>query len=480
MSVRVRFAPSPSGYLHIGGARSALFAWLWARSQGGQFIVRVEDTDADRSSAESVHAILGGLRWLGLDWDEGPEVGGPHGPYFQSERKALYRRYAEQLVAEGKAYRCYCSKEELAALREEHARKNPKEPFRYPGIWRDRTDWPNNQPYVIRFRSPKTGSVAFRDRVFGLIETPNSEQVDFVILRSGGLPLYSLACTVDDHLMGMTLVTRGREHIGSTPPQLLLYEALGFPPPEFAHLPLMLSPDGQKLSKRHAAVSVEEYRDRGYTAGGVANYLARFGWSFGDQEIFTRQELVELFDWSRLGKSDGKFDPKKFADVAFEHLKEPRLLSGADYAEAVLPWLSKRGLSVENAQRLEAAVETIRPRAKTLEDAAFALDYYFRSPPEFDEKAAQKFLVAGASPLLAELAGVVGAVEPFEEAPLESAVQAWVEQRGLAMKDFAQAARVALTGRKASPGLYQVMAALGRRQSVARLQAGSARAASAG
>jgi glutamyl-tRNA synthetase len=478
MSVRVRFAPSPSGYLHIGGARSALFAWLWARSQGGEFLVRIEDTDAERSTEESVRAMLGSLRWLGLNWDEGPGVGGPHAPYFQSQRKDIYKKYADQLVEEGKAYRCYCTKEELDALREAHVRTGSKDAFRYPGVWRDRRDWPANAPYVIRFKSPEHGSTAFRDKVFGVIETPNREQGDFVIVRSDGFPLYNFSCVIDDTLMGITLVSRGREHIGSTPPQLLLYAALGFQVPEFAHLPLMLSPDGEKLSKRHAAVSVEEYRERGYTPDGVLNYLVRFGWSHGDQEIFQREELVSLFSWDHVNKADGRFDPKKFADVAFEHLKEPRLLSTSAYAEAVRPWLAKRGLEPSSAPQLEAAIETIRPRAHTLVEAADALDYYFRAEPEMDGAAA-KFLVPAAAPLLAELETRLGVVAAWDEKSVEASVETWVAERGLSMKDFAQAARVALTGRKASPGLFQVMAVLGREVTLARLHAASERAASA-
>jgi glutamyl-tRNA synthetase len=288
-------------------------------------------------------------------------------------------------------------------------------------------------------------------------------------MRSDGMPLYNFAAVVDDHLMGMTLVARGRDHIGSTPPQILLYQALGWEPPEFAHLPMMLSPKGEKLSKRHAAVGVQDYRARGYTPGGVLNYLVRFGWSLGDQEIFSLEQLVQVFDFDRVGKSDGKFDAKKFEDVAFEHLKRPDLTSEAQYAEWVVPFLKERGIAEVDAGRLGPAIETIRPRARTLVDAADALDFYFREPPQLDEQAAKKFLVPDAAPALDTLRELCRSVEPFSVPALEEAVRAWVERDGIKMKDVAQPARVALTGRKASPGLFEVMVVLGRDTTVARL-----------
>ncbi|MBM4362645.1 MAG: glutamate--tRNA ligase, partial [Deltaproteobacteria bacterium] len=283
---RVRFAPSPSGYLHIGGARTALFNWLWARSQGGSFLLRIEDTDQERSSLDSVRAVLDALRWLGLDWDEGPEVGGPHGSYFQSERRAQYREHAERLIAEGKAYRCDLTREELDQLRADFKAKNPKGEWVYRGPLREDVD--PSRPHVIRFRTPRDGATDFRDRVFGPVSTPHSEIGDFVLMRSDGFPLYNFAAVVDDHAMGITLVGRGRDHLGNTPQQILIYRALGWEPPEFAHLPLMLSASGEKLSKRNASVAVQDYRERGYTPMGVLNYLCRFGWSHGDQELFSR------------------------------------------------------------------------------------------------------------------------------------------------------------------------------------------------
>jgi glutamyl-tRNA synthetase len=468
----VRFAPSPSGYLHIGGARTALFNWLWARNQGGQFILRVEDTDQDRSSLDSVSAILDALKWLGLDWDEGPEVGGPYGSYFQSERKPLYREATERLIREGKAYRCYCTKEELDRAREQLKARNPKAQFVYPGTCRDRKDQPD-LPYVVRFKAPRDGSTDFVDKVFGEVRTPNNAQQDFVLVRTDGYPLYNLAATIDDHEMGITLVARGRDHIGNTPQQVMLYQAFGWQPPEFAHLPMMLSPKGEKLSKRHASVAVQDYRDRGYTAMGVLNYLVRFGWSSGDKEIFSRDELIRLFGWDAVNKSDGKFDEKKFADVAFEHLKNAELTSLSDYARWVRPFLAQRGIADPPEDLLLRAIPGIRERGKTLADAAHHLDFYFREPPELDEKARQKFLTADAGAHLAALIPVYEGCSEWNAQALEAALQAWLEQTGRQLKDVAQAARVALTGRSASPPLFDVMVVLGRERSLSRLARGA-------
>ena len=470
MSVRVRFAPSPSGYLHIGGARTALFNWLWARRQGGKFIVRVEDTDQERSSVESVRAILDALRWLGLDWDEGPEREGAHGPYYQSERRARYREIANRMVEQGTAYRCYATKEELDAARAEVKARDPKAQFVYPGWWRDRTDWPSDRPYVIRFKSPQEGATDFRDLVFEKVTTPNSQLQDFVIMRSDGFPLYNLACVVDDHDMEMSLVARGRDHIGNTPQQVLIYRALGWEPPQFAHLPMMLSPKGDKLSKRHAAVGVQDYQERGYTPMGVLNYLVRFGWSYGDREIFSREELVELFGWDRVSKSDGKFDEKKFIDVNFEHLKDPRLTDAETYASAVVPFLQSRGLVSPQREVIQEALPHIRERARTLVEAAEALDYFFREPPSIDEKAKQKFLTPVAAPHLRALADLLEATAEWSATPLEERFRQWIEAEGLKMKDVAQPARVALTGRTASPPLFDVMVVLGKQRSLARLR----------
>lgn len=475
MTVRVRFAPSPSGYLHVGGARTALFNWLWARKLGGTFIVRVEDSDQERSSLDSVKAVLDALRWLGLDWDEGPQVEGPHAPYFQSERRELYRATCEELIRSGAAYRCTCTKEELEVARQEALAKNPKQPFRYPGTCREKASDPS-KPHVVRFKSPSAGSTDFVDKVFGKISTPNDSLYDFVILRGDGFPIYNLGCVVDDHAMDITLVGRGRDHIGNTPQQVLLYQALGWDVPEFAHLPLMLSKKGEKLSKRHASVAVQDYRDRGFTPNGVLNYLVRFGWSFGDQEIFTRDQLIQAFSWDSVGRSDGKFDEDKFADVAFEHLKNEELCSLEQYGEWVTPFLEARGIQSSDPETVRAALKSVRLRARNLIDAANALDFFFREPPELDEKAATKFLTQAAAPLLTSVVEAIREAGSFDETTLEKAVVDLCDRNQLKMKDVAQPIRVALTGRSASPGLYEVMVVLGKERTLARLDRAAQRA----
>ncbi len=467
---RVRFAPSPTGYLHIGGVRTALFNWLWARKTKGVFVLRIEDTDQERSTDESVRVILDSLNWLGLTWDEGPGVGGPHGPYTQMERLALYREHAEDLIRTGKAYRCYCTKDELDAQRAALKARDPKAQFRYPGTCRARTDQPD-LPFVVRFKVPESGAVTYVDKVFGEVTTPNAAQQDFVLIRSDGVPLYNFGAVVDDMTMGITLVGRGREHMINTPPQILLYEAFHAPVPAFAHLPLMLSPSGEKLAKRHAAVSVGEYRDQGYSPRAVLNYLARFGWSHGDQEVFSIDELTLAFDWEGCNRSDGKFDAKKFLAINQEHLKSPALMPTAEYVDRLLPFLAARGFANVDRARVTEAVPMIRERATTFADAADRLDFVFRDPPAVDSAAAAKFLVPGNLALLKDVAGMLAAVEPWTPQAIEQRFQAWLTERSLAIKDVAQAARVALTGRTASPGLFDVMAVLGKERTQARLTA---------
>jgi glutamyl-tRNA synthetase len=476
---RLRFAPSPTGYLHIGGVRTALFNWLWARKTGGTFVLRIEDTDQERSTPENEQIILRELRWLGLTWDEGPETGGEHGPYRQMERLPLYREFADKLIQSHAAYRCYCTKEDLEAQREALKAKDPKATFRYPGTCRDKTAPPRpDAPWVLRFRAPSSGAVTYKDLVFGEVTTPNSAQQDAVLMRSDGVPLYNLGAVIDDITMGITLVARGRDHMINTPPQILLYEALGYEKPAFAHLPMMLAPDGQKLSKRHGAVSVGDYRERGIPPAALLNYLVRFGWSYGDEEVFSLADLVEKFDWERCGKGDGKFDAKKLAAIAFEHLKNPALMTLEQYADGAAPFLEKReGLGAIDRGLLMRALPLVRERAQTWADAAVALDYFFREPPELDEKAAKKFLVPEKAGRLAGFREVVASADPFTTAELEARASAWLAKEGIELKDVAQPARVALTGRSASPGLYEVMEVLGKERSLARLDRAIARLA---
>lgn len=472
MSVRVRFAPSPTGFLHLGGARSALYNWLWARQQGGSFILRVEDTDQERNTEASVQAIFDSMRWLGLDWDEGPEVGGDHGPYFQSERLDIYQQYAQKLIDAGAAYRCYCTKDELAAARTAHKQRTGSEHgFKYPGTCRERTDAPD-LPHVVRMKVPTTGSTAWEDRIKGRIEVAHDTLQDVVMMRANGVPLYNLSAAVDDLTMGVTLVGRGDDHMINTPVQILILQALGGDVPEFAHMPTILAPSGEKLSKRHAAVAVMDYAERGYLPDAVLNYLSRLGWSHGDQEIFTRDDLIAKFDWEHVGKTGAKYDEKKFIHVQASHM---RLLSVADLTERALPHVQARGLEVAGDDpRLAAAMALVQARAQTLPEAADMVDYFFRDPPQLDEKAAKKFLTPEHAPRLLQLAEVVEAVEPFEREPLEQAVNAFLTDNDIPLKALAQPARVALTGRKQSPGLYEVMEVLGRERSLGRLRSAAA------
>jgi glutamyl-tRNA synthetase len=476
-SPRLRFAPSPTGYLHIGGVRTALFNWLWARKTGGSFVLRIEDTDQERSTEESRKIILDSLRWLGIDWDEGPEKGGPHGPYTQMERLSLYKEMSERLIHEKKAYRCYCTKAELDAQREALKKKDPKAQFRYPGTCRNRTDEPA-LPFVVRFAMPEDGAVTYVDKVFGEVVTPNSAQQDFVLLRADGVPLYNFGAVVDDVTMGITLVARGRDHMVNTPPQILLYRAFGATVPEFAHLPMMLAPNGEKLSKRHGAVSVTEYRDSGYAPGAVLNYLVRFGWSSGDEEVFSVQDLIEKFDWAHCGKGDGKFDAKKFLAIEHEHLRSARLVPDEEYLERVTPFLRERGIEHPSPEKIRAALPSIRDRAHTFKEAADLLDFFLRDEPVMDAKAAEKALVPAAAKLLRGLIGALEEAPSWGEATLEEAIKDWAAREGIAFKDIAAPARVALTGRSASPGLHQVMFVLGKDASLARLARAATRAES--
>jgi glutamyl-tRNA synthetase len=472
--VRVRYAPSPTGYLHLGSVRTALFNWLWARHTGGTFILRVEDTDLERSTEASVQAIFDAMRWLELDWDEGPEVGGPNGPYFQTQRTEIYREFAERLIQKGRAYRCYCTKEDLAKARAEHkARTGSEQGFRYPGTCRNRSAEPDKE-YVVRLRTPESGVTGWNDLIKGPIAFDNSSQQDAVLLRHNGLPLYNMGAAVDDITMGVTLVARGDDHTINTPQQILIYEALGEPVPQFAHMPLILAPNGEKLSKRHAAVSVSDYRDLGYLPDGVLNYLVRLGWSHGDQEIFTRPELIEKFGWDHVGNTGAKYDLKKFQYVQANQL---RLRDAATLARLVRPFLERRGLPLpSDASKFETAVALVTPRAGTLAELADGLDYFLRDVPEPDPKAWAKFIVAAQTPRLEGLRAVLADAEPFEAAVLEAKVKVWLDAEQVELKDVAQPARVALTGRSNSPGLFEVIAVLGKARCLARLDAAIAAA----
>src|SRR5215208_239512 len=368
---RVRFAPSPTGYLHIGGARTALFNWLWARRHGGTFILRIEDTDQGRSTKEAEAAIFEGLRWLGLDWDEGPDIGGPHAPYFQMQRLDLYEAHAEKLVAEGKAFACYCTREELDAGRKRAEAE--KRQFRYPGTCRDKP-YDKSKPHVIRFRVPEHGATGWDDLVKGPISTPHETLQDEVILRSDRVPLYNFGAVVDDITMKVNLVGRGDDHVNNTARQILMYRALGYPVPAFAHFPMILGADKTRLSKRHGATNVTAYRDLGYLPEAVVNYLVRLGWSHGDQEIFSLEELVRVFDLKDVGATAGVFNPEKMAWVNHEWLKK---LPEEVLAAKALPYFRAAGLPAEDDAKLRHVVRVARDRLKTFGEYVQQFRYFF-------------------------------------------------------------------------------------------------------
>jgi glutamyl-tRNA synthetase len=484
--IRVRFAPSPTGYLHVGGARTALFNWLLARRQGGIFVLRIEDTDVERSSAEMVEGILDGMRWLGLDWDEGPGIGGPCAPYFQSGRLDRYRAMADRLVAGGHAYYCYCAPEELKAKRDAAERAG--------GAWRyDRTcaSLPASEiaareragrPRAVRVRVPD-GAIRFEDLVHGPIEVDGSHLDDFVVLRSDGHPTYHLSVVSDDVEMGITHVLRGDDHISNTPKQLLLYEAVGAPVPKFAHVPLILGPDKKRLSKRHGATSVMEYARQGYLPEAMVNFLALLGWSPGDdRELFARDELVAAFDMAGISGGNAVFNPEKLEWFNQQHLFR---LSPAELAVRLKPCFEEAGVwdpaYVDDRHAwFFAVLELIKPRAKRLPDFVVQGRFFFTDALEYDEAAVKKHLtVEGMGAHLNALSAALAQTPDFDPASIETAVRTVAESSGLRAAALIHAARVAVTGRSASPGLFEVMSLLGRDRTRSRLQAAGAMITSA-
>src|SRR5512146_470175 len=405
--VATRFAPSPTGELHIGGARTALFNWLYARRYGGKFILRIEDTDRERSTQEFVQAILDSMNWLGLSWDEGP--------FYQTERMDLYRREAERLLACGKAYRCICTPEELDRRREEM--KARKEKPRYDGRCRNLPpEAAEGKPCVVRFKTPAEGQTVVKDLLRGDVTFENGELDDLVLLRSEGTPTYNFVVVVDDAAMGITHVLRGDDHLNNTPKQLLIYEALGYPPPRFGHFPLIHGMEGGKMSKRDAETSVMKYRDMGYLPEAVVNYLARMGWGHGDQEIFSLEELQGLFSLEHVNLSPSRFDISKLLHLNAHYIKEadPEQLS-----HLLLPFLKTRGIDAAPSPRLTRVVQTLQERARTLVEMADAAVYYFREK-ETDPKAAAKFLTPEIAPVLEEIADAFSALPEFSSAAMEA------------------------------------------------------------
>jgi glutamyl-tRNA synthetase len=480
MSVRVRFAPSPTGHLHVGGARTALFNYLFARSRGGTFVLRIEDTDAERSTEESVGAILAGLRWLGLAWDEGPGAGGGHGPYFQAQRRDVYRRYADRLVASGHAYPCWCTAEELEARRGEQAARG--EDPKYDGRCRAVGEAERasrraaGEPHALRFALTGGDEVAWDDIVRGRVAFRRDVLDDFVLMRSDGLPTYNFACVVDDLEMRITHVVRGDDHISNTPRQLLIYGALGAAAPVFAHASMILGPDGKRLSKRHGATSVEAFGELGIVPEGMVNFLALLGWAYdGKQEIFTLAELEKVFTLEKVGANPAIFDTQKLEWVNAQHLKR---LDEAERVRRVVAYLASRGhdLEARPPEWWTAFVRALGDRVRTLADAETVGSFALREALEIEPDAwADLVAREGAGPRLSALAARLAADREFSLASLEATTRGLAAESGVKPADVITPARVALTGRKAAPGIFEVMALLGRERCVARLESAAAR-----
>ena len=465
--VRVRFAPSPTGFLHIGGVRTALFNWLFARQQKGVFILRIEDTDQSRSTDESIHAIIDGMKWVGLDWDEGP--------YRQTERMDLYHGHAMQLLERGHAYWCACTAEDLDARRKEAEAKGLSQ--KYDGRCRDRGLTNPAGDAALRFKAPQEGETVVDDLIKGKIVFDNAVQDDLIILRSNGYPTYNFSVVVDDALMSITHVVRGDDHLTNTPRQVPIFQALGFPPPQFGHLPMILGSDKARLSKRHGATSIMAYKDMGYLPDAMVNYLVRLGWSHGDQELFTREELIEKFSWKNVQTSAAVFNPEKLLWVNAEYIK---MSPPAQVAQALVPLLEAAGLREEvhavSDSGLEQLVVLVKERAKTLVEMVEWVKPYFGQAVTFDEAATKKFLTSAIAPILGKLLTRFEAYPVFSKQTWEKAFKQLVEEEGVKMGQLAQPVRVALTGRTASPGLFDVMEVLGRDRTLFRLRQGIERA----
>lgn len=460
-AVVTRFAPSPTGFLHIGGARTALFNLLYARHHGGTFRLRIEDTDRARSTQPAIDAILSGMRWLGLDWD-GEEV-------YQFARADRHAEVARTMVEHGHAYRCYLTQEELEAMRAEA--QAAKQPLRIRSPWRDRTDHPADKPYVVRLRAPTEGAVTIEDQVQGSVTVQNAELDDLVLLRSDGTPTYMLAVVVDDHDMGVTHVIRGDDHLNNAFRQLPIYRAMdaiegGWPDPVYAHIPLIHGSDGAKLSKRHGAVGIEAYRDDlGILPEALDNYLLRLGWGHGDAEIISRAEAIEWFDLAGVGKSPSRFDLKKLENLNGHYIR------AADDARLADLVAEKLGFDHDDTRRsiLLAAMPSLKPRAANLNELAAATAFLFAPRPLVVEDAAQPLLAGEAPALLRRLHTALDAVHNWDTETTEAAVRSVAEDAGVKLGQVAQPLRVALTGRKTSPGIFDVLVLLGRDESLARI-----------
>ncbi|HKU94321.1 MAG TPA: glutamate--tRNA ligase [Vineibacter sp.] len=465
MTVVTRFAPSPTGFLHIGGARTALFNWLYARRHGGTYLLRIEDTDRQRSTKEAIDKILSDLAWLGLDWD-GDAI-------YQFARADRHAAVAHQLLAEGKAYYCYATPQELEQMRE--LARSEGRPMRYDGRWRDRDpkDAPADVKPVIRLKAPQTGETTVVDSVLGAVTIQNSQLDDMVLLRSDGTPVYMLSVVVDDHDMGITHVIRGADHHTNTFRQVQLYEAMGWTVPTFAHIPLIHGPDGAKLSKRHGALGVDAYRDMGFLPAALRNYLLRLGWSHGDDEIISTEQAIAWFDLEHVGQSPARFDVTKLTSLNAHYLRET---PDSELLPLVMPAVETAiggALSAVARERIARGINGVKQRSRTLIELAAGLVFYARTGMPTPDAKASSILTTDAKALLS---GAAGALEPasWTESDLEGAIKSFAEARGMKLGQIAQPLRVALTGSTVSPGIFEVLAILGRDESLSRLRAAAA------
>lgn len=462
--IRVRFAPSPTGFLHIGGARTALFNWLYARSTKGVFVLRIEDTDRTRSTDEYIDAILEGMKWLGLEWDEGP--------FRQTDRFDVYRNYADKLLKEGRAYYCYCSAEDLETRRKKAMAQGKS--VKYDGRCRNLTEGQTASSKgqgTVRFKMPQQGQTVVEDLIHGKVVFENEQLDDLIILRSDGTPTYNLTVVVDDVDMRMTHVIRGDDHLNNTPKQIQLYQAFGYAVPKFAHLPMILGADKTRLSKRHGATSVMAYYEMGYLPEALVNYLVRLGWSYGDQEVFTRDELIKHFSFEHVGKAAAVFNPEKLL-----WLNSQYIMSSAPekLAELVRPFLVKEKIISEDQVLdtvwLAKAVHTLQERAKTLLELAASLRYYIAEDVVFNDKAKEKFLNEKSRDFLEELKEGISSLSEFSIPELENLFKSIVEKHGVKLGALAQPVRVAVTGGTESPGIYEVLDVLGKEKVLRRLE----------
>ncbi|MDZ7869518.1 MAG: glutamate--tRNA ligase [Rheinheimera sp.] len=456
MSTVTRFAPSPTGYLHVGGARTALYSWLYAKKTGGKFILRIEDTDLERSTQASVDAIMDGMNWLELDWDEGP--------YYQTKRFDLYKEVVAQLLAEGKAYKCFCTPEEVDAMRE--AQMAAGEKPKYNGMWRDRTDHPSDKPFCIRFKNPQDGVVVIDDMIKGRIEVANAELDDLVIARSDGTPTYNLTVVVDDWKMGVTHVIRGDDHVNNTPRQMNILAALGATLPKYAHVPMILGDDGKRLSKRHGAVGVMQYRDYGFLPEALLNYLVRLGWSHGDQEIFSRDELVELFDLSACNRAPSAFNTEKLLWLNQHYIRT----SPAAHVAKHLQWhVEDQKLDISNGPSLEQLIAVQGERVKTLKEMIEVSRYFYEDFSAFEENAAKKHLRPVAAEPLKAVQAHLAALNDWSAETVHAAINSAAESLGLGMGKVGMPLRVAVTGGGNSPSLDVTLALIGKARCLARI-----------